>query len=69
MPADAIKACDVLRASIAELCISDHNQDPYVLARWGSPARRPKMSPHGPTTSAVRCWSQSRAMQFWPSAG
>jgi len=33
-PADAAKACDVLRASIIELCIADHQQDPDVLRRW-----------------------------------
>ncbi len=33
-PADAPKACDVLRASITELCVADHNQDPDILERW-----------------------------------
>jgi GNAT superfamily N-acetyltransferase len=33
-PADAVKACDVLRASITELCTADHMQDPDILARW-----------------------------------
>lgn len=33
-PADAVKACEVIRASIAELCIADHQQDRAVLARW-----------------------------------
>src|SRR5271154_3669489 len=33
-PADAVKACDVLRASITELCIADHNRDPDILGRW-----------------------------------
>lgn len=32
--ADAEQACDVLRASIAELCIADHNNDPGILGRW-----------------------------------
>ena len=32
--ADAVKACEAIRASIAELCIADHKQDPEVLARW-----------------------------------
>jgi GNAT superfamily N-acetyltransferase len=33
-PADAVKACKAIRASIAELCIADHNQNPDILARW-----------------------------------
>jgi GNAT superfamily N-acetyltransferase len=33
-PADAVKACEVIRASITELCIADHQQNPDVLARW-----------------------------------
>lgn len=33
-PADAAEACEVLRASITELCIADHNQDPEILGRW-----------------------------------
>jgi GNAT superfamily N-acetyltransferase len=33
-PADAVNACEVIRASIAELCTADHNQNPDVLARW-----------------------------------
>jgi GNAT superfamily N-acetyltransferase len=33
-PADAAKACDVLRASITELCIADHNRNPDILGRW-----------------------------------
>ena len=32
--ADAAKACEVLRASITELCLADHNQNPEVLGRW-----------------------------------
>jgi GNAT superfamily N-acetyltransferase len=33
-PADAVKACEVIRASIAELCIADHNQNREILGRW-----------------------------------
>jgi GNAT superfamily N-acetyltransferase len=33
-PADAAKACEAIRASITELCIADHNQNPAILARW-----------------------------------
>ena len=32
--ADAAAACEVLRASIAELCIADHRNDPDILGRW-----------------------------------
>ena len=33
-PADANKACRVMRASITELCIADRNNNPDILARW-----------------------------------
>jgi GNAT superfamily N-acetyltransferase len=33
-PADAQEACDVLRASISELCAADHDNDPEILKRW-----------------------------------
>jgi GNAT superfamily N-acetyltransferase len=33
-PADAPEACDVLRASISELCAADHDNDPEILNRW-----------------------------------
>ena len=32
--ADAEAACAVLRASIVELCATDHNNDPVLLERW-----------------------------------
>jgi len=32
--ADAVAACEVMRASIAELCAADHGNDADVLARW-----------------------------------
>ena len=32
--ADAETACRVLRASITELCLADHNNDPKILGRW-----------------------------------
>jgi hypothetical protein len=31
---DAIAGCDVMRRSIAELCISDHQNDPVILNKW-----------------------------------
>jgi GNAT superfamily N-acetyltransferase len=31
---DADKACDVLRRSIAQLCVADHGNDPAVLNAW-----------------------------------
>jgi GNAT superfamily N-acetyltransferase len=31
---DAPAACQVLRHSIAELCVADHRNDPAILARW-----------------------------------
>ena len=53
-PADAVKACDVLRASITELCTADHRQDPDILAHWLA-SKTPGMSQHGPIASVVRC--------------
>ena len=34
MAADAAAACEVLRASISELCAADHHNDPEILRRW-----------------------------------
>jgi GNAT superfamily N-acetyltransferase len=31
---DSAAACNVLRRSIAELCVADHGKDPAILARW-----------------------------------
>jgi len=31
---DALAACDVMRRSIAELCIADHRNDLVILGRW-----------------------------------
>jgi GNAT superfamily N-acetyltransferase len=31
---DAPAACQVLRRSIAELCVADHGNDPAILQRW-----------------------------------
>jgi hypothetical protein len=31
---DAPAACQVLRRSISELCVADHNNDPTILTRW-----------------------------------
>ena len=33
-PADAATACEMLRASITELCAVDHRNDPAILGRW-----------------------------------
>ena len=32
--ADAVAACNVLRASISELCAADHHNDPEIVRRW-----------------------------------
>jgi GNAT superfamily N-acetyltransferase len=32
--ADAAEACKAIRASIAELCVADHRQNPEILERW-----------------------------------
>jgi GNAT superfamily N-acetyltransferase len=31
---DAPAACQVLRRSISELCVADHENDPTILAKW-----------------------------------
>jgi GNAT superfamily N-acetyltransferase len=31
---DAAAICDVLRRSIIELCVADHQNDPVILERW-----------------------------------
>ncbi|CAN5209584.1 hypothetical protein BH10PSE11_BH10PSE11_15960 [soil metagenome] len=31
---DALKACDTMRRSIAELCVADHGNDKAILGRW-----------------------------------
>ena len=33
-PEDAAAACQVIRRSIAELCVADHRNDEAILARW-----------------------------------
>ena len=33
-PEDASAACEVMRRSIAELCIADHRNDEAILQRW-----------------------------------
>ncbi|MGJ5180371.1 GNAT family N-acetyltransferase [Bradyrhizobium oligotrophicum] len=33
-PDDAAQACAVLRASIIDLCVADHRNDPGILSRW-----------------------------------
>src|SRR5262249_37350927 len=30
----AVEGCEVMRRSIAELCIADHKGDPAILGRW-----------------------------------
>ena len=34
VPEDAAAACDVMRRSIAELCVPDHRNDPELLRLW-----------------------------------
>ena len=34
VPEDASAVCQVLRQSIAELCVADHGNDPAILTRW-----------------------------------
>ena len=34
IPEDAAAACEVMRRSIAELCVTDHHNDPAILERW-----------------------------------
>jgi hypothetical protein len=34
LPEDAAAACEVIRRSIAELCVPDHRDDPEILQRW-----------------------------------
>jgi GNAT superfamily N-acetyltransferase len=34
IPGDAAAACDIIRRSITELCVTDHGNDPANLARW-----------------------------------
>ena len=31
---DALQGCEVLRRSIIELCVADHNNDSAILTRW-----------------------------------
>lgn len=31
---DASAACQIMRRSIAELCVADHHNDPAILQRW-----------------------------------
>lgn len=33
-PDDGPAACDIMRRSIAELCVADHRNDPAILGRW-----------------------------------
>jgi GNAT superfamily N-acetyltransferase len=34
VPEDATVACEVMRRSIAELCVADHRNEPTILERW-----------------------------------
>lgn len=34
IPEDAAAACNIIRRSITELCVTDHGNDPAILARW-----------------------------------
>ena len=31
---DAVEGCEVMRRSIAELCVADHKNDPVILGKW-----------------------------------
>lgn len=31
---DAGNGCEVMRRSIAELCVADHKNDPAILGKW-----------------------------------
>lgn len=33
-PDDAVGMCEVVRRSIGELCVADHNNDPAILESW-----------------------------------
>jgi hypothetical protein len=33
-PEDGPAACEIMRRSIAELCVADHRNDPVILGRW-----------------------------------
>jgi hypothetical protein len=33
VPEGAAAACQIMRRSIAELCVADHNNDPVILGR------------------------------------
>ncbi len=33
-PEDGSAGCEVMRRSIAELCVADHRNDPAILGRW-----------------------------------
>ena len=65
MPDDAIAGCDVLKRSIAELCIADHKNDPAILARWLGNKTIEYLS-HGPNNQIILCSLPSRAARFWP---
>ena len=34
VPEDAAAACQIMRRSIAELCLANHRNDPAILERW-----------------------------------
>jgi GNAT superfamily N-acetyltransferase len=34
MDKDAVQGCEVMRRSIAELCVADHKNDPLILGKW-----------------------------------
>jgi len=59
--ADAGAACDVLRASIAELCVADHLNDADILGRWLANKTPENLASPIP---ALRFCLQSRARQF-----
>ena len=58
-PEDAPAACRVLRASIIELCVADHGNDPTLMERWLA-NKQPDIVANwiaNPAHSARRCWT------------
>ncbi len=48
-PEDAANAVDVLRASITQLCVDDHMNDPATLDLWLA----------NKTVESFRCWIET----------
>ena len=50
LPDDAAAGCEVLRRSIVELCVADHENDPAILDKWLS----------NKTVAAFQAWIAQR---------